>query len=392
MENAPTPSLALSVRFKSRPESSAKNDIRHELRRGPQPAYIDGSRTGLNTVIVKPQSPAVLRDLCAERRALLPMQRKAKATDAISLSSIITFGTGLQPHVEALGQERQDQLYEAVARAVADHIGIEVTGLVAHRDEVGQHAHGQHPGRHPSGLPISKVITRKVASEIQTIAMEAARPFLPMIERGKKKSDRIKNGEPASAIYNRSVRQLHDDFPREIEARRQELVVAEARVIEMEARVAKLREKEELTVKEQKRLETYKKRLTDREAQLEEACRLVEEQQRVQAETAAELKSDREELEQEAILQIEDRMDLTSDAADLAEAKKEIERQRRELEVVRTEVEQLRDKLRHVGKIVASWVGEVADHLGVGRKVREIDEVIRSAGIDIGSDDDRPSM
>ena len=85
-------------------------------------------------------------------------------------------------------------------------------------------------------------------------------------------------------------------------------------------------------------------------------------------------------------------MDLTSEAVDFAEAKKEIERQRRELEVVRTEVEQLRDKLRHVRKIVVSWVGEVADRLGVGRKVREIDEVIRSAGIDVDLDEGGPSI
>ena len=225
--------MALSVRFKHRSESSAKNDLRHDLRRGPQPKYIDKDRTCLNTVIIEPASPSVLRDLCAERRKLIPMQRKAKITESVASSSIITFGRGLQAHVDELDHERQDELFTAVAKAVADHLGIEVTGLVGHRDEVSLHAHGQHPARHPDGRPMSRVITRKVASEIQDVAMEAARSFLPMIERGKKKADRIKDGDDPSTINNRTVRQLHEDLPLEIEARRQELVVAEARVIEL---------------------------------------------------------------------------------------------------------------------------------------------------------------
>ena len=370
--------MALSVRFKHRSESSAKNDLRHELRRGPQPKYIDAKRTYLNTVIIEPASPSVLRDLCAERRKLIPMQRRAKITDSVSSSSIITFGVGLQFHVDALNQDRQDELYASVARSVAEHLGIEVTGLVAHRDEVAPHAHGQHPARHPDGRPMGKVITRNVASEIQDVAMEAARPFLPMIERGKKRAERIKDGDDPSTINNRSVRQLHDDLPKEIEARRQELVVAEARVIDMQGRVDKLRDREELSQKEAKRLGTYEKRLADREADLEDVRAAQEAQKEV-------LQAERAELDREAGRQIDERQELLSEAVDLDQARREIEKQQRE-------IDKLRKALQGVAGAVSSMIGEVADRLGVGRKLREISEVIRSVGIEVDPDDGRPSM
>lgn len=263
------PSFALAVRFKHRSLSSAKNDIRHELRRGPQPRYIDPDRSHLNSVIIKPQSPAKLRDLCKARRDQLDMQRAAKASDSVASSVIIGFGKGLQPHVNALDVEQQDALYLAIAEAVTKHLGIELTGLVSHRDETAPHGHGQTPARHPDGRPMGKVITPTIASEIQTIAMEVAKPFLPMIERGKRKVDRISDGDDPSAIYNRSVKRLHEDLPDELEAAEAALLLAIDRVSEMQARVDKLSVKAELSTKEIKRLSTYEKRLDDRRAELD---------------------------------------------------------------------------------------------------------------------------
>jgi|DEB0MinimDraft_12_1074336.scaffolds.fasta_scaffold04008_4 predicted nucleic acid-binding Zn-ribbon protein len=282
-----TPSMALSVRFKHRSESSAKNDIRHDLRRGPQPKYIDAFRSDHNSTIIKPVSPSILRDICAERRELVDTERKAKSNHSVASSFVITFGAGLQRHVEDLSYDLQDALYRAVAEAVTDHIGIELTGLVAHRDETAPHAHGQCPARHQDGRPMGKAITQAIASEIQTIAMQAAAPFLPMIKRGKPKADRIADGEDQSAIYNRSVRQLHEDLPREeaqlkdrisnlgslIEAKEEQLIEATLRVSEMQKRVDKLQNKiddgEALTAAEEKRLATYQKRLDDRNAELD---------------------------------------------------------------------------------------------------------------------------
>jgi len=207
------PSMAISFRFKHRSESSAKNDIRHDLRRGPQPKYIDGKRSNLNSTIIEPVSPSVLRDLCIERRKLTDIKRASKLNHSVASSFIITFGKGLQKHVNDLSADEQNALYEIVAVAVTDHLGIELTGLVAHRDETASHAHGQCPARHEDGRPMGKVITPTIASTIQDIAMEAAASFLPMIQRGKKKSERIDDGEDPSAIYNRSVKRLHEDLP-----------------------------------------------------------------------------------------------------------------------------------------------------------------------------------
>lgn len=282
-----TQNMALSFRFQHRSESSAKNDIRHDLRRGPQPKYIDGKRSHLNTVMIEPVSPSYLRDLCAERRELVKTERKVKINHSVASSFIITFGKGLQKHVDALPAEELDALFKAVADAVTDRVGIELTGLVAHRDETAKHAHGQCPARHPDGRAMGQVITRKIASEIQTIAMEAAKPFLPMIERGKPKAKRKADGEDPSAIYHRSVKQLHEDLPKEeaemkgritqlqtvIEAKEELVVEATARVIEMQKRVDKLHAKidagEEMTVAEEKRLKDYERRLNNRSSELQ---------------------------------------------------------------------------------------------------------------------------
>lgn len=283
MENIDTPSMAISVRFKHRSESDAKNDIRHDLRRGPQPKYVDGTRTRMNTTIVQPKSPAILRDLCIKRRELQPMSRKPKGSFTVASSSIITFGRGLKSHVEALDQERQDELYEAVAEAVAAHLGIELTGLVAHRDEVSPHAHGQHPGRHSDGRPMGKVITPTIASELQDIAMAAAKPFLPMVERGKKKADRIADGDDLSKIINRSVRQLHDDMPKEIQAVQAKLSKTKAKLKKNKRLLKKAKsdlanvdaENKKRTAVIEKRLATYQVRvdtsqeeITSKEAKL----------------------------------------------------------------------------------------------------------------------------
>jgi len=363
-----TPSLALSVRFKHRSESSAKNDLRHDLRRGPQPRYIDGNRSHLNSVIIEPVSPSVLRDLCAERRGLLDMKRKRKITESVASSFIVTFGTGLQKHVDALSANDQDALYVSVGAAITDHLGIEMTGLVAHRDETGHHAHGQAPARHPDGRPMGKVITRQIASQIQDIAMEAASSFLPMIERGKRKVDRIADGDDPSTIYNRSVKQLHDDLPAEIEKAEAELVVATDRVREMQDRVDKLAEKISLNVKETKRLATYEKRLNDRKATEDKA---TEEARRLRADLSA--KSD---AKLASIKQREQALDVRSHVLDVAEAA--LDDWEKAIEVREAEVEVQETRLRRVLQEVQSLIGDVAERLGVARTLAAISDKVRS--------------
>ena len=113
--------------------------------------------------------------------------------------------------------------------------------------------------------------------EVQDLAAAAIREHFPGIERGRRKRDRVAAGEPASAVINRSVRQLHQDLPGEIAAAEAALATAAGRAREMGARVAKLEARHaelgELAVREARRLETYTARLHARRGELEEANR-----------------------------------------------------------------------------------------------------------------------
>ena len=278
---AEPPNMAVSVRLQHRDLNGTTADIRHDRRIGRIPKYVDQDRSCLNSEILRGPTPHTMRAECVKLRELTPKQRKMRSDAAVSSRMIITFGKGLQPHFEALDVTLQDQIYTEIANAVADRLSTSLLALVAHRDETAPHAHGQMLAVNKYGVPVSKVATPTVMSELQDIAHEIALKYLPMCERGTKKADRIKRGDDPSKIYNRSVKQLHTDIPKEIEAKQAELdAIASqiptltARVAEMQARVDKLENEEkqrELTTEKVKRLRTYRSRLTDRIGDLREA-------------------------------------------------------------------------------------------------------------------------
>ena len=278
---AEPPNMAVSVRLQHRDLNGTTADIRHDRRIGRIPKYVDQDRSYLNSEILRGPTPHTMRAECMKLRELTPKQRKMRSDAAVSSRMIITFGKGLQPHFEALDVALQDQIYTEIANAVADRLSTSLLALVAHRDETAPHAHGQMLAVNKYGVPVSKVATPTVMSELQDIAHEIALKYLPMCERGTKKADRIKRGDDPSKIYNRSVKQLHTDIPKEIEAKQAELdAIASqiptltARVAEMQARVDKLENEEkqrELTTAKVKRLRTYRSRLTDRIGDLREA-------------------------------------------------------------------------------------------------------------------------
>jgi len=119
------------------------------------------------------------------------------------------------------------------------------------------------PSFHPDGRPLSKIMTPAIAARLQDVAAEEIARFAPGIVRGVRKADRVARGEDASRIYHRSVRELHQDLPHELDA-------ARARVEEMRDRVTALEAKAELSERETKRLATYRARLDVRQHELDE--------------------------------------------------------------------------------------------------------------------------
>lgn len=329
---ADTPNMAVSVRLQHRDINGTTADIRHDRRIGRIPKYVDQDRICLNSEILRGPTPHSMRAECVKLRELTEKIRKMRSDAAVSTRMIITFGKGLQPHFDALDVQTQDKIYTEIAQTVADRVATSLLALVAHRDETASHAHGQMLAVNKYGVPVSKVATPTVMSELQDIAHQIALKYLPMCERGTKKADRIKRGDDPSKIYNRSVKQLHTDLPKEIEAKQAELdAIASqiptltARVEEMLGRVDKLESQERsLTAAEEKRLATYQNRLADRQAKLEEAqVELSALEGKLDSLTATirDLDVQADQAEQKAVTATE-RLQEAERAADVAEGRK----------------------------------------------------------------------
>jgi hypothetical protein len=309
-------SMTASIRVETRTTSSAGGQHSHDLRVGRQPDYVDSSRSHLNSTPVPYLSPSRLSSICLDRRksradlvGAKRQPRSMKRDAAIGVAGIITFGKAAQPHIENLSHDEQDRLFMESAQAVAKKLETSLDGLSVHRDESAIHAHFQMTGYGLDGSPLSKKIDIKMCSVLQDIG---AKPFLKFgISRGEKIGDRISRSDDYSKTIHRSVRQLHSDLPKELKT-------AQNRVFEMESRVEKTETKlgevqryfdieknktqklktENIALEKEirqieKRLGTYKKRLTDRQTELNRLSQIGKEKPAVKTGTLVELSSKR---------------------------------------------------------------------------------------------------
>lgn len=286
---------AASTRIGSCTAKKLAGQIRHDLRRGPQPEYVDASRAHLNRVLIEPLPPGQMRAICEERRALRDTQRAMKSDSAVGTRGVITFGAEAAQLFEQLSPDQQDAAFREVAQAVADRLATSIHGLCVHMDEATIHAHYQLAAYNIHGEPISKSTSPKVLSELQDITAEIMARHCPGIERGNRYGDRIAAGADFADTLHKSVKELHRTLPADLDAKRAklaDLALAEtdaaARVDEMRGRVEKLAEKADLTEKEVKRLATYEKRLADRLVELR-AAEEASEAARVEADRLADL-------------------------------------------------------------------------------------------------------
>jgi len=211
--------MTVSVRIEGKKAKATSGQIKHDTREGKQPGYVDDEKSKLNSVLIDPMAEKDLKHLCEERRIDAGAKRKMRSDAAVSQIGIITFGTEAQKTIENLTPEEQDRLFKNAAKTAANHCENEITGLVVHRDESAIHAHFQMPAICKDGQPQSKkgidfsVLQDRVSTSFAHLS----------IERGTKKADRIERGEPESAHIHRSVKQLHEDLPKEIKAAQKRL-------------------------------------------------------------------------------------------------------------------------------------------------------------------------
>lgn len=269
---------AASTRIGSATAKTLAGQIRHDHRRGPQPAYVDADRSHLNRVLIEPLPPGQMRAICEERRAVRDTRRAMKSNAAIATLGIITFGSEAAQLFEALTPDQQDAAFRELAQAVADRLATSLHGLVVHDDEATIHAHYELAAYNIHGEPVSTSTSPRVLSELQDIAADIMARHCPGIERGTRYGDRLAAGADHADVIHKSVAELHRTLPVDLAAKRgklAELATAEteasARVAEMQARVDGLTEKASLSEREAKRLATYEKRLADRLRELEAA-------------------------------------------------------------------------------------------------------------------------
>lgn len=266
---------AASFRIESDTETGYIGQRRHDLRMGHQPKYVDPDRFDLNRVLIEPPAPSVVRKIAVDHRSRRDTQRAMKSSAAISTAGIITFGSEAASMFEAIPQDQQDRAFKLLARSVAMRLRTPLLSLVVHGDEATIHAHVTYSAYTRDGAPVSKSTRPSDMSAIQDLTARIMQRFCPGIERGTRYGDRLAAGADWADVIHKSVAELHRTLPADLAAKRQslaELAQAEkeaaARVEEMRGRVQKLKEKEDLSEKEIRRLATYEKRLSDRIADL----------------------------------------------------------------------------------------------------------------------------
>jgi len=267
---------AAMVRAETRSARGYANQRAHDLRIGPQPEYVDSSRSHLNRVIMEPPTAPEMRRIVEERRALRETSRSLKANAGIAVIAVIGFGTEAARLFSQLTQEQQDKAFLEAAKRIADIANTTVVGAVLHLDETSIHAHLSLVGYDLDGLPLSTTMKRGMLTKFQDVLAEVMAEHCPGIERGNSKWKRIEAGASYAETIHKTVAEMHgsleDDYKAKLRRNEElELVIAEkvARVREMQDRVDKLESLEsQLTEAQEKRLTTYKTRLTDRQAEL----------------------------------------------------------------------------------------------------------------------------
>lgn len=288
-------SRAASTRIGSATAKTLSGQLRHDLRRGPQPAYVDADRFHLNRVLIEPLPPGEMRKICQERRALRDTLRAMKSNAAVATRGVITFGAEAARMFEALTPDQQDLAFRELAESIAARLATSLHGLVVHLDEATIHAHYQLAAYNVHGNPIARTTSPRVLSELQDLTAEVMARHCPGIERGRTYGERLAAGAAYAETVHKSVAELHRTLPGDLKVKRARLAElaelereATDRVEEMQGRVQKLQQKTELSEKELKRLETYEKRLADRLDELREA-QSASEAARIEAEKLADL-------------------------------------------------------------------------------------------------------
>jgi len=274
-------SMTVSIRVERKTSKAQVNGQRdHDERIGNQPDYVDGERTHLNSILLHQPDYEDLKRECENLRKTKGGRVRGMRSDAVvSWAGIVTFGIEAQKVIESISKEEQDQLFKQAVTLVAKKLKTVATSCAVHRDESAIHAHFSMLGIDNNGNSLSKTTNKFVYAQLQDEVGKVYNEY--GITRGKTKAQRIMDGDPPSKIIHKTVQQLHEDLPRELDALKQkqaELIEAlaidnvRAEVARGKAAKAEADEKAkaENVDKLKKRAENYEARAETKQKELDE--------------------------------------------------------------------------------------------------------------------------
>ncbi len=141
--------------------------------------------------------------------------RTVRKDARVSYAGIITFSHEAQDDIRNLDESSQVKIYNDIAKAISEKTNADLLYLTIHNDETAPHAHFMLKSYDKNGKSLR--LNPLDLSCLQDIAGDVLQQHGLDIRRGKPKAERIRNGDRSSQIYNRSVKQLHEDLPAEIE-------------------------------------------------------------------------------------------------------------------------------------------------------------------------------
>ena len=154
---SPAELRAIIVRFTRVMRNQLTGYRNHDLRRGPQPHYIDGEREHLNRYLMRPPTPEVMIRKAVELHRLLGSGSALYRNAATSISGLVAFGADAQGDFLELSVERRDAAIMTVGKAIEKDTGCRLVGAVIHYDETAPHAHlTSNPGTPSPGNPSPK--------------------------------------------------------------------------------------------------------------------------------------------------------------------------------------------------------------------------------------------
>lgn len=263
----------ISVRVQPLTASKAAGQARHDLRLH-APSYVDASKSHLNRA-GKSVDIKALADEVASHRAAAGQQKLRKDAQLV-VAGIITFGTEAQKTFASLSAQEQDKVFAQVAKRIAAETGRELLSASVHRDEASPHAHFMlraHRYDEATGREEPWRLSKAEMSHLQDVAAEEVKSL--GIERGFKKSQRLQMGDSPADLIHKSVREMHDAIPADLDKARKTLADATEKAQEaqrrLEATQAKLAKATSEDAVLSKRLATYEKRVESAQKALEKA-------------------------------------------------------------------------------------------------------------------------